>query len=135
MILIFIFRHLADRARFHSKMISEYGIEPKPFSLAVREGQSRLPANSSQLFPRKQLLFLLYTDFVGNPTKTIEQMSHFLGVPAPRTEHKPFEKESMGQSKQAVLDATDAEYLLSLHDEDLKLLHKLVSFKTTSWFH
>ena len=159
--LIFIFRHPVDRAFSQWKMVCRQGVETESFSWAIREGRKRIEKRNSKsllylgsfsyvergfygqqlekvlrFFPRKQLLLLLSDDFRYNSTAIIERISEFLGVPAPKERlMRPGRRvKSRKRSKEPVMNATDAEYLQTLYNDDLKLFAKLSGLNITSWF-
>ena len=159
--LVFIFRHPVDRAFSQWKMVCRQGVETESFSWAIREGRKRIEKRNSKsllylgsfsyvergfygqqlekvlrFFPRKQLLLLLSDDFRYNSTAIIERISEFLGVPAPKERlMRPGRRvKSRKRSKEPVMNATDAEFLQTLYNDDLKLFAKLSGLNITSWF-
>lgn len=157
--LIFLFRQPVQRAWSQWKMEYARGSETKSFSWAIREGRARLATYDEMpgyhrvfsyvergfygeqlqrvlhLFPREQLLLLLSEDLKADPTRIIQQISGFLGVPELEGEIKKLELHVSPQTDNlTTLSETDATYLRNLYSDDLKHFAELSGLNVTTWF-
>ena len=105
--LIFLVRDPVERAWSHWKMEYARGKETEPFSWCIREGRARMAAPSPypgfhrvysyvergfygrqlaralDLFPRQQIMVLGSEALKRDPTTSVGEICHFLGIPAP----------------------------------------------------
>lgn len=157
--LIFLFRQPVQRAWSQWKMEYARGSENKSFSWAIREGRARLITYNEMpgyhrvfsyvergfygeqlqrvlhVFPREQLLLLLSEDLKAHPTRIIQQVSEFLGVPEFKGEIKKFEPQVSPQPDNVTsLSETDATYLRNVYSDDLKHFAELSGLNITTWF-
>jgi hypothetical protein len=155
--LIFLFRDPVDRAWSHWRMEYARGLEAEPFAWCIREGRARLARSSTpgfhrvqsyvergfygaqlarvlRLFARDQVLCLLSSDLLGDPTSTLGRICRFIGAPEPAGPVTPrVERPGIEMDYGASMTAADVEWLRGLYRDDIQTFAALSGLDVTPW--
>ena len=146
--LIAILRNPVDRAFSHWNMEVSRGKESRGFLEAIQadmtnDQKDRITSyvkrgfyhaqvrNMLGLFPKEQLLFIKYEDFITAQEMSLEKVFRFLGVQAGQFAYEP--KKIHARDYSEVLDKESKTFLLKTYENDILALEKTLDWDCSDW--
>ena len=149
--LIISLRHPSMRAFSHWRMEAARGLEPAAFSEAIRSGRMRAQSAHRvfsyvergfyapqierllSLFPRENVLFLKADDLWNAPTRELNRICDFLGVPPFEHVRQEYIVPLKAQDGGGKLLARDREYLDELFRPDIAASAARTGLDLSNW--